>query len=318
MTTVSIVIPCYNHADYVGEAVESALCQDYPDVEVIVVDDGSTDNSWGVISLFGEKINPIRLQNGGVSQARNHGIRHSNGEFIKFLDSDDLLYPGVIRRQLKEISTLDDNSMPVGTLHSFRVTGRVRDVWPTAPRPLHGSPIPLETLFLQSIQVSCPLFRKAALEKIGGFREDIVFGEDFDLNFRMYLAEYKYVMFYTRNCLMRDHDRSRLSKPSNGEEVYLKLVPWFEEYLSAFENHQKGGLSASERVAFSRLVWSRARLAARLRYDQAARQLFALAWRIGGYKAQYASRPLRALNCIIDPVKSERIARILKRILRYS
>jgi len=98
---ISVIIPTYNHAQYLGEAIESVLSQDYPDMEVIVVDDGSTDNTQEVSSRYHGKITFIEQPNGGCALARNAGLNAATGEYIVFLDSDDSLLPGslLIRAQ---------------------------------------------------------------------------------------------------------------------------------------------------------------------------------------------------------------------------
>src|SRR5690554_4279716 len=94
--TVSIIIPCFNREQLVGCAINSALKQSYRNIEIIVVDDGSTDRSWQVIEAYGRSIQAVRIENGGAPRARNHGLRLATGRFIKFLDSDDLLPPDSI------------------------------------------------------------------------------------------------------------------------------------------------------------------------------------------------------------------------------
>ena len=93
---VSIVIPCFNCERWIGDAIESALGQSYPNIEIIVVNDGSTDKSLGVIDNFGGKVNCISRRNGGPSAAMNFGFRAARGEWIQFLGSDDLLHPDKI------------------------------------------------------------------------------------------------------------------------------------------------------------------------------------------------------------------------------
>jgi glycosyltransferase involved in cell wall biosynthesis len=97
MERLSIVIPNYNYATFVGEAVESALAVDWPDVEVIVVDDGSTDDSMEVLSGFGDKITVIPQENAGPRVACNRGFARSHGDVVIFLDSDDVLEPAIAR-----------------------------------------------------------------------------------------------------------------------------------------------------------------------------------------------------------------------------
>ncbi len=97
---VSIVIPCYNHARFLGEAIESALAQTHSPVEVIVADDGSTDGSAAVARGFGGKVSLIEQENRGVSMARNAGLERARGEYVVFLDSDDLLAESYVEEAL--------------------------------------------------------------------------------------------------------------------------------------------------------------------------------------------------------------------------
>lgn len=95
MHRLSVVIPNYNYGDFVGAAISSALAVDWPDVEVIVVDDGSTDHSREVISQFGDRVTIIEQDNAGALQAVNRGYRLSRGDVVIFLDSDDVLDPEI-------------------------------------------------------------------------------------------------------------------------------------------------------------------------------------------------------------------------------
>jgi glycosyltransferase involved in cell wall biosynthesis len=94
---VSIIINNYNYAQYLGAAIDSALCQSYPDVEVLVVDDGSTDNSRDVILRYGHAVTPVLKSNGGQASAFNAGFAKSRGAVVIFLDADDLLLPDTAR-----------------------------------------------------------------------------------------------------------------------------------------------------------------------------------------------------------------------------
>lgn len=98
---VSVIIPNYNYARYVRDAVDSVLAQTYPYIEIIVVDDGSKDGSQAVIESYGDKITPLFQENQGVSAARNNGIEVASGEYIAFLDSDDLWSPLKVEMQVE-------------------------------------------------------------------------------------------------------------------------------------------------------------------------------------------------------------------------
>jgi glycosyltransferase involved in cell wall biosynthesis len=95
---VSVVIPSYNMEAFTPQTVESVLAQDYPSVEVIVVDDGSTDGSVGALKRFGERIRLIEQKNSGACAARNRGLQECRGEFVAFLDCDDLWEPRKLTR----------------------------------------------------------------------------------------------------------------------------------------------------------------------------------------------------------------------------
>ena len=93
---VSIIITNYNYGNFLGNAINSALCQRYPSVEVIVVDDGSTDHSHDVIDSYGQRVLPIFKQNGGQASAMNVGFDYCHGDIVIFLDADDILLPNIV------------------------------------------------------------------------------------------------------------------------------------------------------------------------------------------------------------------------------
>jgi glycosyltransferase involved in cell wall biosynthesis len=98
---VSVIIPTWNRAGLVRTAIESALEQNYPHLEVLVVDDGSTDATEDVVKSFGAPVRYIRQANAGAASARNRGIREATGDLVAFLDSDDLFLPGKLQEQVQ-------------------------------------------------------------------------------------------------------------------------------------------------------------------------------------------------------------------------
>lgn len=107
---VSVVIPCYNKAPYVGEAIQSVLSQTHPDVEIIVVDDGSTDDSWSIIQSFGDNVEAIRQKNQGACRARNRGASLASGDALMFLDADDQITPPTLSGL---VEALDDSEKSI-------------------------------------------------------------------------------------------------------------------------------------------------------------------------------------------------------------
>lgn len=107
---VTIVIPVYNGSNYVKEAIDSALNQTYKNLEIVVVNDGSTDTTDEILKSYGDKIRYFSKENGGVSTALNLAIKEAKGEYISWLSHDDLYLPNKIQRQIEELSKLDDKN----------------------------------------------------------------------------------------------------------------------------------------------------------------------------------------------------------------
>ncbi len=101
MSKVSVIIPTYNYAAYIGKAVDSVLAQTYPDIEIIVVDDGSTDNTKDVLQKYEDKLVYIQQNNQGAAAARNRGLKEANGNYICFLDADDTYYSDNIAEKVR-------------------------------------------------------------------------------------------------------------------------------------------------------------------------------------------------------------------------
>ncbi len=116
---VSVIIPAYNASRFIRETLHSALSQTYKEIEIVVVDDGSTDDTAEIVTRFSEADGRVRLlsqQNQGASAARNHGISASTGEFIAFLDADDLWHPTKLEKQVK---LLQESPADVGLIYTW-------------------------------------------------------------------------------------------------------------------------------------------------------------------------------------------------------
>jgi glycosyltransferase involved in cell wall biosynthesis len=120
---VSVIIPTFNRSRYIGEAVESVIAQDYPKVEVIVVDDGSTDDTEAKVRAFGDRVRYFRTEHGGVARARNIGTRHAGGEFITYLDSDDRHCPYTIELQARLLERLPEAAFVCAEMSGFDDAG---------------------------------------------------------------------------------------------------------------------------------------------------------------------------------------------------
>ncbi len=126
---VSVVIPAYNAAWCVRKAIDSVLAQDFRDFEVIVVNDGSTDDTAAVLAGYGDAIRVIDQPNGGMSSARNAGIRAARGEFIAFLDADDWWLPGKLGRQVELLRGRPDLGFCSCAARVEDLEGRLLNLW---------------------------------------------------------------------------------------------------------------------------------------------------------------------------------------------
>jgi glycosyltransferase involved in cell wall biosynthesis len=131
---VSIIINNYNYADFLAAAIESALGQSYTPVEVLVVDDGSTDSSRQIIARYGSRILPVLKTNGGQASAFNFGIAASHGEIICFLDSDDLFHRDKVKEVVGIFEGVEDTSKPLFVSHRLELV----DAWGVARAGLLG------------------------------------------------------------------------------------------------------------------------------------------------------------------------------------
>ncbi len=116
---VSIIISAYNAEKYVGQTIDSVLAQTYDNIEVIVVNDGSKDNTISILNSYSDKINIVNQENKGQDAALNNGFKHCKGDYIKFMDSDDLINPEMIEIQVNSLSDANEDYVAYGEWSRF-------------------------------------------------------------------------------------------------------------------------------------------------------------------------------------------------------
>jgi glycosyltransferase involved in cell wall biosynthesis len=178
---VSIVITTYNRSHLLREAVESVLAQTYPSVEAIVVDDGSTDDTPQLMERYAGRVKYIRQQNAGVSAARNHGFRESSGEFLGFLDDDDVYFPDKIQRQVSYLQQMKGSPFVHCRYLLMNPEGRYFNRIGLLPE---GAVLG-ELLCQNFLWMSAPLVRRDAFTQVGGFDESLSTAADYDLWLRL-------------------------------------------------------------------------------------------------------------------------------------
>lgn len=173
MPKVSVIIPTYNCAKYLSWAIDSALNQTYKDFEIIVVDDGSTDDTREILSEYDGKIRYIYQENKGHALARNSGIKNAQGEYIAFLDADDLWLPDKIKEEIEAI----ENNFEAGLVHSniyFLYEETNKKFCPKRDKNKLSGNI-FKHLLTRKAHISSPtvIIRKRCLEKVGLFDENL-------------------------------------------------------------------------------------------------------------------------------------------------
>lgn len=199
---VSVIIPTYNRAEQVNAAIRSVFAQSYPNFEVIVVDDGSVDGTEEHVRLLIDrefcgiqKVQYLFQSNQGPSAARNNGMAAARGEWIAFLDSDDIWYPDKLEWQIEAVESfkgvcgacitdarlVNDSGMDTT---SFRETGKAYK----QPVGLAADVVERLARSFDHFWLTCLLVRTELARQIGGFDPTILFAEDHDFNFRLSLV----------------------------------------------------------------------------------------------------------------------------------
>lgn len=179
---VSVVLPTYNRGWALREAVDSVLDQDYGNLELLVVDDGSTDDTPRLLSAYGDRLRCLRQANRGVSAARNAGIRASRGELIALLDSDDIWLPGKLTAQVDYFRR-----------HPRALIGQTQEIWirngirvnPGKRHRKEAGMIFERSLALCLVSPSAVMMRPSLLATVGLFDESLPACEDYDLWLRI-------------------------------------------------------------------------------------------------------------------------------------
>lgn len=265
---VSVIIPCFNQARFLGEALEGVLRQTYKNIEIVVVDDGSSDNTAEVASAY-PAVRLIRQKNQGVSTARNIGVRKSQGEYLVFLDADDCLRPQAIEINMGYMQAHPECG---------GVAGRVIKV------DSDGVPVPMKQLprvekayypdLLADDRTGAPaaaMFRRSIFESVGGFDTSLKSAEDFDL----YLRITRQAPILYHDTIIAEYRKYETSKSANRAFKYKHMMAIFrsqrkyvkgnkryaEAYRAGLELRQKfyvGKIVRQVRDAVHHRQWKRA------------------------------------------------------------
>lgn len=247
---VSVVIPCYNAEAWIARAIESVLRQDYPDLEIIVIDDGSTDSSLAVIRSFQGDVHWRSNANQGPCRARNQGMELATGEFIVFLDADDYFDPGSLRDWVKHGEEADV---------VFGPFAYEKDGWRTmseAPHP-NGNAISVACDWLRgAFTPACAvLWRASFVRSIGGWEANLLRNQDGELAIRGLLSRAR-VRFANGGCgvYVQHLSAERVSRRA-GPEVRASELCSLEKLWALAQPQGSAQVRDSFAVAFYRIAY---------------------------------------------------------------
>jgi glycosyltransferase involved in cell wall biosynthesis len=234
---VTVILPAYNAQAHIAQAVASVLAQDYANLELLVIDDGSTDGTVEHPSLQDRRICVLRQQNAGPASARNLGLAHARGKLIAFIDADDVWLPGKLSLQVGYLQAHPDISIVFGGFQRWLVSSDSHSDVPPCPQIVstgytltHPSGWIYADLLLDSaVHIITALVRKSVFDTVGVFDTRLPTGEDYDFWLRT-SRQFKLDQLAQTFACYRIHANSltKVPRPENNEYRVLKhaLETW--------------------------------------------------------------------------------------------
>lgn len=256
---VSIIIPVYNGANYLREAINSALEQTYQNIEIIVVNDGSNDNGMTetiALSYSNDKVRYFSKPNGGVASALNLGIQKMTGEYFSWLSHDDAYYPTKIERQIRFLSVLSDKTTVLFTDFTlyFEETKRKQHI--KIPER-NSNPVVniLLLLFASSINGCTLLINKSVIDRIGYFNTKLRTTQDYDYWFRM--VDTGITFTHVKECLVGSRQHSEQDTLKIGEIHAIELNDLYDSAVTLMNKKYFELMSVKELNVFLKIVKTR-------------------------------------------------------------
>jgi glycosyltransferase involved in cell wall biosynthesis len=223
--TVTIIIPTYNRAHVLGQTLDSVKRQSFSDYEIVLVDDGSQDETRRVVSNHAMPIRYIYQPNKGVSEARNHAVRLARGEFLAFLDSDDLWEPTFLERTVRRLRTQPDEVLVYTDFVSVNAEGQPLRGHRKTPC---GGQVTVPLFASVFIHTSAVVARRLAIIDAAGFDPNLSHNEDYDLWLRLSLR-HRFGLIREPLCLRRCHADS-LSRNGCTPQIRLDKARLLEHF----------------------------------------------------------------------------------------
>lgn len=233
---VSIVIPVYNGSNYMREAIDSALAQTYDNIEVLVINDGSSDNgaTRDIALSYGDKIRYFEKENGGVATALNLGIREMKGKFFSWLSHDDLYYPDKIEKQVEFYKQVNPGTVIFSHEDFIDSTGTV--IHKSRGFEVDEERLVFRLLYERFIGGCSLLIPRIAFDDAGNFSDKYKTVQDYDMWFRMMNKGYKFKYLSITSGMSRIHenqDSNRLKQTCIDEmnSFFIDIQDWLDKDL---------------------------------------------------------------------------------------
>ncbi len=297
---VSVIIPCYNQAKFLGEAIESVVRQNYRRFEVIVVDDGSIDGTAEVASGYPDVI-CISQETRGLAAARNRGLSRSTGEYLVFLDADDRLLPEALAVGVRSLDTHPECAFVYGRSQWISVDGAPVP----APTQYCIGEEPYRSLLERNCVWGCMtvMFRRSVLEAVSGFDASLAAAEDYDL----YLRIARKFPIYFHGAVVAEYRRHEANMSKNAGTMLksvLRVLRSQQQYVKAnrqYKQAYKNGIKLHQELYGERLA-EQVRLSIKARkHAHALRGILTLA---RYYPSGLATHAFRKTYCLIFGVEN--------------
>ncbi|NJC06474.1 glycosyltransferase involved in cell wall biosynthesis [Sphingomonas kaistensis] len=311
MIDISIIIPTFNRAQFLGAAIDSALAQG-DGIEVIVVDDGSTDDTPALLASYGDRIRVVRQSNAGPSAARNRGAEQARGDYLFFLDSDDLIEPGAVHRLLAAAQAMESGQAPIGRASIMDEAGMSSTgVAYGYPHLQPGHQLSLADLLTGVMPLCLPLLQREQFLAAGGLDPELRLGEDHELAIRLHHAGLRFVATDVPVIRVRVHGEPRLS--GEGDHAFARqLLQVWRRIAGLVRDFPDFDRRARE--ALARVIWVAGRDAARAKDREAADAMFDIAREFDPGVERISPWPLRLASRMLGPFRAERCVDAVKRL----
>lgn len=313
---LSVIIPAFNAERWIHRCIESVLDQSIKGCEILVINDGSTDNTSNILHTFEGRIQVIHQRNQGVSFARNAGIGAAKGKYIRFLDADDQ-FPVRSSDGILKMCQSRNNSIIIGKCQIIDTDSAItrNGGYGLEFEFKTGETIPPEFLISQATHCGLLLIPAELARRCGGFNPLIKLGEEYDFCTRL-ISQGPTVTGYNEVIYsVRDHSGPRLSRSGN-ELDYIYQAETIERCVREISNHILE-IDPDFFVVLSGRCWSLGRHCLRVGYKNAASRYFDLSRRFGGSNAVVLGTRAYKLACqILGPVGTEYTFELLKNVLK--